>query len=71
MGLIVKRVGHIVVGFVVVIVTAIPFQMILPFPVGFHAAWISIIVFTVLFALITYYKTKDSGKSPQYILEER
>jgi len=71
MGVIVKRVGYIVAGFFVGIIVAIPFQMILPFPYGWGAGLISVIVFSIIFAVIAYYKTKNSGKSPHSILEER
>ena len=71
MGVIIKRVGYIVAGFLVGLIVAIPFQMMLPFPAGLYAALVCVIVFTLIFSVIVYYKTKDGGKSPRSILEER
>ena len=71
MGVIAKRIGYIVAGFFVGIIVAIPFQMLLPFPSGLYAGLVSVIVFTIIFAVIAYYKTQNSGKSPMSILEER
>ena len=71
MGVIVKRVGYIVAGFFIGIIVAIPFQMMLPFPAGLYGGLISVVTFTIIFAVIAYYKTKNSGKSPRSILDER
>ncbi len=71
MRVIFKRVGYIIAGFFVGIIVAIPFQMILPFPAGLYAFLVCVIVFTIIFAIIAYYKTKNSGKSPRSIIEER
>jgi len=71
MGVIIKRVGYIVAGFFVGIIVAIPFQMMLPFPAGLYAIVVCVIIFTIIFAVIAYYKTKNSGKSPRSIIDER
>ena len=50
---------------------AVPFQMVLPFPGGLYARLVVVIIFTIIFVVIAYYKTKNVGKSPLSIVEER
>jgi len=71
MGVILKRIGIIIAGFIIGSIVAVPFQMVLPFPGGLYAGLVVVIIFTIIFVVIAYYKTKNGGKSPLSIVEER
>ncbi len=71
MGVILKRIGIILAGFIIGTIVALPFQMLLPFPWGLVAGLVVLIIVTIIFVVIAYYSTKSGGKSSMSILKER
>jgi len=71
MGIIAKRIGIIVAGIIVGFIVATPAQMLLPFPLGLYVGLVIWILVAIIFLVWAFVLTKNDGKSPRSILEER
>jgi len=71
MEIIAKRIGIITAGLIVGLIFAVPTQMIFPFPIGLSFGIVVWVLFTIIFIVIAFDITKNDGKSPLSILEER
>jgi len=71
MGIVAKRIKIIVVGIIIGFIFAIPIQLLLPFPMGLYVGLVFWVLIAVIFLVWAFVLTKDSGKSPKSILEER
>ena len=71
MGVIAKRIRIIVAGIIVGFILATPAQMLLPFPMGLYVGIVIWVLIAVIFLVWAFVLTKNEGKSPKAILEER
>ncbi len=71
MGIVAKRIRIIVAGIIIGFIVTTPAQMLLPFPMGLYVGVVIWILIAIIFLVWAFVITKDSGKSPKAILEER
>jgi len=71
MGVIIKRFAIILAGIIFGIIVSEPLRKVIPYPLGLYAQVVVVIIFTIIFGVIGYFKTKNEGSSPISILEEK
>ena len=71
MGVTTKRFAIILAGIIFGIIVSEPLRKVIPYPLGLYAQVVVVIIFTIIFGVIGYFKTKNKGNSPIFILEEK
>ena len=71
MGVITKRFAIILAGIIFGIIVSEPLRKVIPHPLGLYVQVVVVIIFTIIFGVIGYFKTKNKGDSPIFILEEK
>ena len=71
MGVITKRFAIILAGIIFGIIVSEPLRKIIPHPLGLYVQVVVVIIFTIIFGVIGYFKTKNKDDSPIFILEEK
>jgi len=71
MGVKTKRFAIILAGIIFGIIVSEPVRKVIPYPLGFYAQVVVVIIFTIIFGVIGYFKTKNEDISPISILEEK
>jgi len=71
MGIITKRLAIVLAGIIFGIIVSEPLRKVIPYPLGLYAQVVVVIIFTIIFGVIGYFKTKNEGNSPISIMEEK
>ncbi len=71
MGVITKRFAIILAGIIFGIIVSEPLRKVIPYSLGLYVQVVVVIIFTIIFGVIGYFKTKNEGSSPISILEEK
>ncbi len=71
MGIITKRFAIILAGIIFGIIVSEPLRKVIPYSLGLYAQVVVVIIFTIIFGVIGYFKTKNEGNSPIFIIEEK
>jgi len=71
MGIITKRLAIVLAGIIFGIIVSEPLRKVIPYPLGLYAQVVVVIIFTIIFGVIGYFKTKNKGNSPISIIEEK
>ena len=71
MGVITKRFAIILAGIIFGIIVSEPLRKVIPYPLGLYVQVAVVIIFTIIFGVLGYFKTKNKINSPIFILEEK